>query len=276
MEPSAEDRAAFLERFARFGASPSVASYLALFHEDATLFDDGMERPITRAEIPASIQMTLALIPGFVMVPERWRSGGAAVFVEARNEAKIAGEPAHWRSLYRVVLEGSRVLRGRRFFDRAPLLARLDPSLPRLPALVPEAGAGASPAVPAEPAEPVRDLDTLVARCAACWRTGRPEQLASLFREDGALMAPGLPCVLGATEIGPYYRRLSEVLGHVRLEPRRHGGDATLAFIEWEGRIETPRGPYTLGLVDRFDLVEGRVLSARSYYDTAALARALL
>jgi hypothetical protein len=40
--------------------------------------------------------------------------------------------------------------------------------------------------------------------------------------------------------------------------------------------VETPRGPYALGLVDRLDLVQGRVLSARVYYDTAALARALL
>ncbi len=47
--------AAFLERFFRFGAEPSVATYMPLFHRDVTLFDDGMARPIGYEEIPASI-----------------------------------------------------------------------------------------------------------------------------------------------------------------------------------------------------------------------------
>jgi limonene-1,2-epoxide hydrolase len=270
---SPADVAAFLERFVRFGAAPSVESYTALFHRDATLFDDGMERPITLPEIPAHIQATLALIPGFVMTPERWRVGGPAVFVEARNEAKIAGERAAWRSVYRVELEGSKVLRGRRFFDRAPLLARLDPRLPRLPEFPLGAGETAEPATAG--ADCAAGAEELAARCADAWREGRPEKLAALFREDGALLAPGLPRPVGGAEIARWYRWLHERLGGARLSVRRFAGDASLAFVEWEGQVPAPRGPYALGLVERFDLAGGRVLAARAYFDAAALALAL-
>jgi limonene-1,2-epoxide hydrolase len=272
---SAADLAAFLERFVRFGAAPSVASYTALFHPEATLFDDGMERPLTRPEIPAHIEATLALIPGFAMTPERWRAGGPAVFVEARNEAKLAGERVHWRSVYRVELEGSLVLRGRRFFDRAPLLARVDPKLPRLPALSLEAEAGGGAAVPPPGPECAPGAEALAAHCAEAWRAGRPEAVAALFREDGALAAPGLPRPLGGGEIARYYRWLAGVLGGPRLALRRAAGDDGLVFLEWEGQLATPRGSYALGMVERFDLAGGRVLAARAYFDTAALARAL-
>ena len=53
----------FLERFRAFGAQPDVARYLALFHPDATLFDSGMERPITVPEIPEHIEAILKLVP---------------------------------------------------------------------------------------------------------------------------------------------------------------------------------------------------------------------
>ncbi|MEW6270098.1 MAG: hypothetical protein AB1689_12470, partial [Thermodesulfobacteriota bacterium] len=129
---AADDVARFLERFFRFGAAPSVESYMPLFHPEATLFDDGMERAIGYAEIPASIEATLALAQDFVMVPERWRANGRALFVEARNEATVLGTRHAWRSVYRIDLDGDRVRRGRRYYDRAPLLAALAPDAPRL------------------------------------------------------------------------------------------------------------------------------------------------
>jgi hypothetical protein len=130
-----EERAAFLKRFERFGAEPSVATYLALFHADAVLFDDGMERPIGVAEIPAHIAGVLALVKGFRMRPERWRARGPVVMVEAHNAGEVAGKPVSWRAVYRIELEGSLVRNGRRYFDRAPLLAALDPNTPSVPRL---------------------------------------------------------------------------------------------------------------------------------------------
>jgi ketosteroid isomerase-like protein len=115
----------FLGRFCAFGAQPGVASYLALFHPDATLFDSGMERPITVPEIPEHIEAILKLVPDFRMAPERWRVRDATVFVEAHNQATLRGEPLEWRSVYCVDLRGDQVIRGRRYYDRRPLVSRV-------------------------------------------------------------------------------------------------------------------------------------------------------
>ena len=264
----------FLERFCRFGAAPSVATYLPLFHPDATLFDDGMERPISVAEIPDSITATLGLAQGLVMVPERWRVRERAVFVEARNAATIFGTPVRWRSVYRIDLAGDLVLRGRRYYDRAPLLALLDPSSPRLSSLQPDADdvapidAGPCAASGVTPAE-------LVEVCARGFRDGAWQELAALFRDDAVLVAPGLERPLAGEAVAAHRRLLGNLLGGAPLRARAWAGDASLVLIEWEADVPTPRGTYTLGLVDRFDLASGRILAARTYFDTIALVRAL-
>lgn len=124
----------FLARFVAFGAAPGVESYLALFHPDATLFDSGMPRPIRVPEIPEHIEAILRLVPDFRMMPLRWRAREGTLFVEARNQATLAGAVRRWPSVYCIDLEGDRVLRGRRYYDRRPLFAALNPDLPALPA----------------------------------------------------------------------------------------------------------------------------------------------
>jgi ketosteroid isomerase-like protein len=270
-----EDAAAarFLERFFRFGAAPSVATYMPLFHRATTLFDDGMERPIGYDEIPASIEATLALAQGFRMVPERWRVRGTAVFVEARNEATILGAPSAWRSVYRIDLDGDLVRRGRRYYDRAPLLAALDPSLPRLPTLVDE-GAWQDP--PVEPCLAAGlDAPGLVAACERAIRDGACDALAAWFRDDAVLVAPGAPRPLPRAGVASYLRGFGGLLRGAVPELRAWAGDDALVLLEWEARIPCAARSYPLGLVDRFDLVDGRISSARRYLDAASLARAL-
>ena len=272
--PSSEERAAFLKRFERFGSEPSAPTYLALFHPEAVLFDDGMERPIGVAEIPAHISGVLALVKGFRMRVERWRTRGPLVMVEAHNAGEVAGKPVSWRAVYRIELEGSLVRNGRRYFDRAPLLAALDPNTPTVsPRLAPAADDAAprTGVVGSSGTSP----EELVAACAEAWAGGRPERIAEHFREDGALHVPGLARPLGGGEIGAYYRRLHALLRGARLTPRRWAGDDALLFIEWQGGIEAPAGPHAFGAIERFDLVGGRVLAGRHYFETGALARAL-
>jgi hypothetical protein len=123
----------FLERFTAFGAQPSARSYLPLFDPDATLFDSGMERPITVPEIPEHIEAILKLVPDFRMTPERWRVRDATLFVEARNQATLRDQLLHWQSVYCVDLRGDRVIRGRRYYDRRPLVSRVFPGVPSEP-----------------------------------------------------------------------------------------------------------------------------------------------
>jgi ketosteroid isomerase-like protein len=242
------DVARFLERFRRFGAAPGVATYLPLFHPDARLFDDGMERPITVKEIPDSITATLALAQGFVMVPERWRARDGAVLVEARNEATILGTACRWQSVYRVRLEGDLVIDGRRYYDREPL-----PCLDR----------GVTPA-------------GLVELCSRSFARGDWRDLAALLREDATWHAPGVAGAFGRDAVAGHRARLARLLGGATARVRRWAGDDALVMIEWQADVPTPSGAaYVLGMVDRFDLAAGRVLAARTYLDAATLARAL-
>ncbi len=267
--------ASFLARFFRFGAEPDVATYMPLFHPDVVLFDDGMERPIGYDEIPASITATLALAQGFRMVPERWRHHDGVVFVEARNEATILGAPCRWQSVYRVRLDGDRVIDGRRYYDRAPLLATFDPATPRLPSLAP-------PPVACVPAEPLPCLAAgvgpaeLVELCERCWAEGSWSALAAVFRDDATWHAPGSDGALGRDSLAGFRTRFAGLLGESTPHVRAWAGDDALLLVEWLVDVPTASGsPYALGMIDRFDLAAGRVLAARTYLDAASLARAL-
>jgi hypothetical protein len=140
----------FLSRFQRFGAEPSVEHYLALFHPDATLFDSGMERPLVVAEIPEHIAGILRLAPGFRMTPERWRFREPTIFIEATNRATLAGHDVEWPSVYCIDLRGDQVIRGRRYYDRRALFARIAPSIPAAPDVA-DLLDGDGRALPAEP-----------------------------------------------------------------------------------------------------------------------------
>lgn len=270
--------ASFLARFFRFGAEPGVATYMPLFHRDVALFDDGMERPIGYDEIPASITATLDLAQGFRMVPERWRHREGVVFVEARNEATILGTPCRWQSVYRVHLEGDRVIDGRRYYDRAPLLATFDAAAARLPSLVPTRSDGQTAAAP-----PIACLEhgvsvpELVELCERGWSGGAWSALASRCRDDATWHAPGLDGALGREAIAGYRARFARLLGGAVPQVRAWAGDDTLVLIEWRADVPTPSGAtYALGMVDRFDVAAGRLLAARTYLDAASLAKALL
>lgn len=269
------DLASFLGRFCSFGAEPSVETYMPLFHPDVSLFDDGMERPVGYDEIPASITATLALAQGFRMVPERWRARDGAVLVEARNEATILGTPCRWQSVYRVQLAGDRVIDGRRYYDRAPLLATFDPATPRLPSLAPDAKEMVEP-------DALACLDrgvtpaALVELCARSWDDGAWSELAARLREDATWHAPGVIGPLVRAAVVGHRRRLAGLLGGARPRVRSWAGDETLLLVEWAAEVPTPSGAsYALGMVDRFDLAAGRILAGRSYFDAASLARAL-
>jgi len=262
-EPAGAERppdvAAFLRRFTHFGAAASVESYVVLFHRQATLFDDGMERPLTAAEIPAHIAEVLAVAPGFAMTPERWRARGAQLFVEARNCAAPGGVPVAWHAVYRIDLDGDLVRRGRRYFDRMALLAPLMPdATPFAFALAPAGDAGARLVE-----QPARDAAAFVAACAAAWAAGRPEAVAALYRADGALETAATPA-LDRAGIAAYYRRVAPLA----LVPRAWAGDAQLLFIEWEGRAG-------FACVERVDLVDGLASAGRVYCDRGALQHAL-
>ncbi len=125
------DTERFLARFADFGAAPDPEKYEQLFDPaDGTVLHPGMPAPLHRNQVRAYMTTYLAGVPGFRFTIEQWAERNGTVFVEARNSGRPGGgEPLDWRTVYWVTLRGDRVLRGRAYGDRVPLLARLMPAM---------------------------------------------------------------------------------------------------------------------------------------------------
>ena len=121
----------FLENFADFGATPDPDKYENLFDPvEGTVLHPGMSTPLLRSQVRAYMASYLAGVPEFRFEIADWAERDGTVFVEALNSGRPGGgERLEWGTVYCVTLRGSRVLRGRAYGDRVPLLARLIPDL---------------------------------------------------------------------------------------------------------------------------------------------------
>ena len=120
----------FLARFADFGGSPDPVKYEDLFDPvDGTVLHPGMTAPLHRDQVRAYMTTNLAGVPEFRFEIVEWAERGGTVFVEAHNSGRPGGGRLEWGTVYCVTLRGERVLRGRAYGDRVPLLARLMPDL---------------------------------------------------------------------------------------------------------------------------------------------------
>jgi hypothetical protein len=125
------DSERFLERFRDFGSAPDPDKYENLFDPtDGTVLHPGMTAPLHRNQVRAYITTYLAGIVNFRFEITQWAERDGTVFVEACNSGNPGGgEPMTWGSVYCVTLRGDRVLRGRAYADRVPVLARLLPDM---------------------------------------------------------------------------------------------------------------------------------------------------
>jgi len=119
----------FLEKFASFGSEPDPEKYEDLFDPDeGTVLHPGMLAPLPRNEVREYMANFLATIEGFRFEILSSADQDGTVFVEAGNRGTVGGEQLEWGTVYCVTLKGSRVLRGRAYADRIPILARLLPT----------------------------------------------------------------------------------------------------------------------------------------------------
>jgi hypothetical protein len=139
-------------------------------------------------------------------------------------------------------LAGDRVIRGRRYYDRRPLYAVLAPDLPSLPGVDPEL-----PAESPRAGQRVSGAEGFAEASARGWRRGRPSCCAAL--------APAFP--------------------DLELELEQWAGNASLVFLEWKASASVGGAPLRFGVVDRFELADGRARGGRAYFDTLALASRL-
>lgn len=125
------DVKSFLARFADFGDAPDPDKYEDLFDPaEGTVLHPGMAAPLHRDQVRAYMSTYLAGVPEFRFEIAHWAECDGTVFVEARNSGRPGGgDVLDWGTVYCVTLRGDRVLRGRAYGDRVPLLARLVPEL---------------------------------------------------------------------------------------------------------------------------------------------------
>jgi predicted ester cyclase len=140
----------FLDRFRAFGRAPAPEVYERLFEPtEGTVLHPGMTAPLGFKQVRAYMATYLAAIPDFRFEIQTWAERDGTVFVEARNSGTVGGAPLEWSTVYCVTLRGDRVLRGRAYGDRVPLLARLVPEMTLAQAAslgAPAPGLDASPA----------------------------------------------------------------------------------------------------------------------------------
>jgi ketosteroid isomerase-like protein len=123
------DAEKFLARFRAFGANPDPDAYLDLFDpRDGTVLHPGMAQPLHRDHVRDYMAAYLKAMPGFRFEPTRWAVTGDTIFVEAKSYAEPGGAPLEWGICYCIQLRGERVLAGRAYTDRVPMLARLMPN----------------------------------------------------------------------------------------------------------------------------------------------------
>ena len=125
-----DDVSKFLERFAAFGHNANAEIYEDLFDPDeGTVLHPGMIEPLHRNGVREYMTRYLETIPDFGFRVLHSAESDGTVFVEAQNSGTIGGEKLSWNTVYCVTLRGSRVLRGRAYADRIPILGRLFPDM---------------------------------------------------------------------------------------------------------------------------------------------------
>lgn len=234
MAPVADAAARWFELFRAFGRAPSPDSYAAVFHPEGEVADAGMATPTPASQVREAIAHVLRLMPDLRIDMQRYRARGDAVFVEAANSGTINGTPVAWHAVYRVHLRDGLVHRGRRFYDQARVFRALRPDLGWLPPGTTPAGEG-----------PRSYADLL---------PGAP--LTAAFAPDAAIEVADQPAPISRAALARH-------LADAPFEMVDHAGDDTLAFVEWR------RGEL-LG-IDRLDLVDGRIIAMRRYFDTLGL-----
>ena len=126
----ADVRHEFVDRFEAAWREP-LTRFAALFDDEGTLLQQGMERPITRDEIPTHLAHVRSLIPDQRIEVRRWAANGNDVFIEWRAAATFRGEPLSWDGASRFTLREGLIVEEIAYFDTLPLRARIDPSLGR-------------------------------------------------------------------------------------------------------------------------------------------------
>lgn len=257
----------WMEKYTKWGAQPSAAGYVDLFAPAGTLYDSESGRPLPREELGAHMERVLERVPDLRLEPLRWRANGSTVFVEARNSGTIGGTFIEWPSVYGLTLDEDGVARGRRYYDRVPLLSHVVSDLPAAPSYEPRS----DPALEGPEDGPATDLAGFVEQYQALWKSPVPRRFAEFYASDGRMINPGMERSLRRAEIPGYYEFVLALAPDLSMELLAWAGDEDLVFMEWQGTGTVAGRSLELPVVDRFDRLDGRVTHGQAYFDSSIL-----
>ncbi|MFC0112945.1 nuclear transport factor 2 family protein [Kibdelosporangium aridum] len=225
----------FMRAYEKWGAAPTVEAYMDLFTSDATLMDSGLAAPIERPRIRAQIEAVLKVIPDFRFDPFTVTASrdGKIAFIEARNTGTVRGKTVSFTTTHRLVLDGSKVRQGRRFWDQTELFRPVAPELPNL-------FAGLEPADITEKRTGLREW---------AWNAEQPAALVA----GTSLRGPGLTTPLSIRGAIAYLERLFGAVDFDLRAGHEVQQDGT-SYLEWAGTAEIG-GEYprtvSFGIVER-------------------------
>ncbi|MBI3245207.1 MAG: nuclear transport factor 2 family protein [Deltaproteobacteria bacterium] len=267
--------AQWVEKFREFGAQPSPDRYAVLFDPEGTVFDSGMERPLKATEVAPHMKGILKLMPDLHITVNRWRARNDTVFVDAQNSATIASRKILWDAVYCVTLREGRVIRGRRYYDRAPLLARVSPTLPTMPPYEPVIDCEIEQGVNAEAEVFSVNPGEFLERYGRVWQVPQPRQFAAFYHPRGRMLNPGMNRPIRKAEIPGYYASLLTSMPDLRLKQLDWAGDQEVLYVEWQASGHLAGRPFQFNGVDCFEFIAGRVIYGQAYFDTVALLSVL-
>jgi len=112
----------FVKAFEEAWREPATR-FAKLFHPDGALYQQGMERPLRRDEIPDHIPRVLARFPDLTVTPIHWAVNGDVVLIEWSAARTFRGVRAQWQGASRFTLRDGLIIEEVAYFDTAPLRA---------------------------------------------------------------------------------------------------------------------------------------------------------
>lgn len=240
----------FMKAYCEWGANPKVGTYMDLFTPTGTLMDSGLPAPIGREAIAGQMDSLLKAVKyNFQPVSAVASPDGKVVFVKARNSGwKInpdlsPGAAFDYITTHRLVLDGTQVQQGRRFWDQTELFRSLGGQLPNVFA-----------SVPAVAWKPPRTENRLTA-----WNTRDASALVAGVDDVVSMTGPGLGgrALTTKAEMRAYLEKLFTRVHELRLEPGRTVRQGQVTYREWVGHAKlSPEGgavrEITYGVTERF------------------------
>ena len=130
IQPPTPGPGEIIERLSAAWSSSDAAALAALYAPNGQLLAPGLDRPVTRADIPAYRRYLRRLFPDLTVRPVDWAGDGGHLFVEWRGTGSYRGAPAPLDRVERYLLDAEgRITESRAYFDTLALVERDHPSV---------------------------------------------------------------------------------------------------------------------------------------------------